>query len=66
MDQAQFEREKEYGAAVAIASRLLRRELITQDEYRNLKTALVQKYRPEVSSKHNSASNPIPKQKMGG
>lgn len=65
MDKAQFEREKECGAAFAIASRLLRRELITQDEHRKLAAVLIQKYRPSVSSKPYPAGNPNPKEKTG-
>jgi len=66
MDKAQFEREKECGAAFAIASRLLRRELITPDEHRKLTAVLIQKYRPSVSSWHDLASDPIPNKKAGG
>ncbi len=61
MDKAQFEREMERGAALAIASRLLRRELITTDEHRTLTAALTEKYRP-VSSQQHSAGDPTPKE----
>ena len=50
MDEAQFEREKQYGAAAAIAKQLLHRKLITQEEYQKLTAALTQKYRPAVNS----------------
>ena len=66
MDKAQFEREKECGAAFAIASRLLRRELITQDEHRKLTAVLIQKYRPSISSKSAPAGDPNPKGKPDG
>lgn len=46
MDKAQFEREKQYGAAVAIAKHLLRCELISAQEYRELTAVLAQKYQP--------------------
>lgn len=50
MDKAQFEREKNCGATVAIAKQLLHRKLITLEEYQKLITVLAQKYRPMVSS----------------
>ena len=65
MDCAQFEREKERGAAFAIASRLLRRGLITEDEHRKLTAVLGQKYRPMVSPMRSIVDNPIPKQTIG-
>ena len=43
MDKAQFEREKERGAMIAIARQMLRRKLITQEEYRKLTQALAPK-----------------------
>lgn len=49
MDKAQFEREKQYGAAFAIASRLLKSGLITNEEYRMLTEVILKKYRPMVS-----------------
>lgn len=52
MDKAQFEREKERGAVIAIAKQMLRRKLITQEEYQNLSQALAQEQRP--------ASDPSP------
>lgn len=52
MDKAQFEREKERGAVIAIARQMLRRKLITQEEYRKLTQALAQEQRP--------ASDPSP------
>lgn len=47
MDKVQLEREKHFGAAMAIASRLLQSELITENEHRRIKAALIQKYPPE-------------------
>ena len=46
MDKAQFEREKQCGAAFAIASRLLKSGLITQEEYHMLTEVILKNYRP--------------------
>lgn len=54
MDRTQFEREKERGAAFAIASRLLHRGLITEEENQKLTVALTSKYRQTVSPESNS------------
>ena len=54
MDRTQFEREKERGAALAIASRLLHRGLITEGEHQKLTAALTSKYRQTVSPESNS------------
>lgn len=62
MDRAQFEQEKERGAAFAIASRLPNHGLITEAEYQKLTMALDQKYRPAVSPVRSSTQDdPIPK-----
>lgn len=50
MKPEQFQREVSYGASLAIAKVLLRRELITSEEYYILQTELIRKYRPVVSS----------------
>lgn len=50
MDKAQFEREKERGAVIAIARQMLRRKLITQEEYWKLSQALAQEQRPASDS----------------
>lgn len=65
MDHTQFEREKERGAAFAIASRLLRSGLITEDEYRKLTVVLDQKYRPMVNPMRGIAGNPTPQKIVG-
>ena len=49
MDKAQFEREKERGAMIAIARQMLRRKLITQEEYRKLTQALAQGIYPKTN-----------------
>ena len=46
---------------MAIASRLLQSELITENEYRRIKAALIQKYHPKISSQRDAAGSPIPK-----
>ena len=50
MDKAQFEREKQYGAAVAIVKHLLCRRLITPEEYQKITIVLAEKYRSAVRS----------------
>ena len=49
MDKVQFKREKERGVAIAIARQMLRRELITPEEYRKLTQVLTREQCPEVS-----------------
>ena len=58
MSPAQFRCEKEYGATLAVAERLLSRGLITPAEYRKVRTALIRKYRPVIGSlKDSDAGN---------
>ena len=61
MDKVQLEREKHFGAAMAIADRLLQSELITENEHKRIKTALIQKYHPKVSPQRDATGSPIPK-----
>lgn len=49
MDKAQFEREKECGAVIAMARQILRRKLITPEEYQKLSQVLAQEQRPSAS-----------------
>ena len=49
MDKAQFEREKECGAVIAIARQMLRRKLITLEEYQALSQVLTQEQRPSAN-----------------
>jgi hypothetical protein len=49
MDKAQFEQEKQYGAALAIASRLLKNGLITLEEHQKLMQVLAQELHPKQS-----------------
>lgn len=61
MNKQQFQRELEYGAAVSIATSMLRRQLITQNEFCKLKSVLIKKYRPVISSlQENAPSNSRP------
>ncbi len=60
MDRTQFEREKERGAAFAIASRLLHRGLITEEEHQKLTVALASKYCQTVSP----GGSPLPQKKI--
>jgi hypothetical protein len=50
MNKQQFRRELEYGAAVSIATSMLRRHLITPNEFHKLRAALIKKYRPVIGS----------------
>lgn len=50
MGQAQFEQTKQYGAMLAIASRLHKRGLTTNAEHSKLTAELQKKCRPTVSS----------------
>lgn len=45
MTKEQFEREKNYQAAMSIARNLRRQDLITESEYRKIRTAFLKKYR---------------------
>lgn len=53
MGRTQFERNKEYGAATAIANHLYRRELISSHEYQTLTEVFMRKYCPTVSSEQS-------------
>lgn len=46
MNEKQFDREKNYCAAVAIAKALLSKRLIDEKEYVEVETMLLKKYRP--------------------
>ena len=47
MDKVQLEREKHFGAAMAIASRLLQSELITENEHRTDQSSAYPKVPPK-------------------
>jgi len=48
MTRAQFDRERDYGAALSIAKTLLRAGLVSDREYRKIDTILSRKYRPII------------------
>ncbi len=50
MTPERFEREKSYGAVLAIAGQLQKYGLITAIEYHRLVQALIQKYHPLINS----------------
>ncbi|MFT9117088.1 MAG: SHOCT domain-containing protein [Sporolactobacillus sp.] len=56
MNKQQFQRELDYGAAVSIATSMLRRRLITPTEFHKLKAALIKKYRPVIGPLQGTAS----------
>lgn len=60
----QFDTAVEYGAMLAIANRLLKRELVTDEEHRKLTAALDRKYRP-IGSQQIFCGNSTPKNYMG-
>ncbi len=61
MRPEQFQREKDYGAGVAIAGGLLKRGYITPGEYRRAKAALLAEYRPVIGLLDVGASGISPK-----
>jgi hypothetical protein len=56
MKVEQFQREKDYGAALSIAGQLLKQDLLTPAEFRMVKAVLIKKYRPVIGSLQDSAS----------
>ena len=46
MTGEQFERERRYRVAVSVARSMLRRDLITEDEYQMINARMAEKYRP--------------------
>jgi hypothetical protein len=63
MNEKQFHSELEYSAAVSIATSMLRRHLITPSEFEKIKSALIDKHRPVVSSLHEAASCSPPRKR---
>ena len=47
----QFDREKNYGAAVAVARAMLNKGIITQEEYSRIEAVFAQKYQPVIGCK---------------
>ena len=60
MSPEQFRCELDYGAALAVAEKLLNRGLITPAEYRKVRTALIRKYRPVIGSLKDSDTGNSP------
>lgn len=50
MNEQEFDREKQYQAAVQIADALLKNGAVTKEEYCQIKTILLEKYRPTLST----------------
>lgn len=50
MTKEQFEREKNYGASMAVARAMLSKGLISEKEYRKIDTIFKQKYRPVIGT----------------
>ena len=50
MTKEQFEREKNYGAGVAIARSMFSKGLITEKDYRKIDTIFRKKYRPLIGA----------------
>ena len=50
MSEKQFEAELNYQAAIEIADSFLKRGLLTEEEYHQIDTILLQKYRPFLGS----------------
>jgi len=63
MNKQQFQRELGYGAAVSIATSMLRRHLITPNEFHRLKAVLIKKHRPVISSLQETAHGNPPRNK---
>ena len=61
MNVEQFQREKDYGAVLAIAGSLLKRNLITSGEYRKVKAALIKKHRPVIGSLQDNCIGNTPR-----
>ena len=50
MSEQEFDREKRYQAAMQIADALLKRGSVSEEEYHQIKTKLLEKYRPTLST----------------
>lgn len=48
MTKEQFEREKHYGAAMAVARTMLSKGLITKEDYKKIDTMFSKKYNPII------------------
>lgn len=50
MSEHEFDREKRYQAAMQIANALLKKGAVSEKEYHQIKTILLEKYRPTLST----------------
>lgn len=50
MTKEQFDREKHYGAAMALAQGMLSEGIITEDDYLKIDTMFTEKYRPLIGT----------------
>jgi hypothetical protein len=50
MNEEQFERERKYQASAAVAKAMLENGILTAEEYRQIDTILLEKYRPILGS----------------
>lgn len=50
MTKEQFNREKHYGAAMALAQEMLSKGIITEDDYKVIDTMFTEKYRPLIGA----------------
>ena len=64
MNPEQFQRERDFGAVLAIAQALLARKHITADEYRRVRAALIKKYRPVIASLQDTVSGNPPQKRV--
>ena len=48
MTQEQFDRQKNYGAAMAVARAMLTKGIITEEEYNKIDTMFTNKYQPLI------------------
>ncbi len=50
MDEKQFRAEKMYGASLFVAKSMLKKGVISKEEYEKIDTLLLEKYRPMVGA----------------
>lgn len=50
MTREQFDREKNYGTAMAVARAMLSKGVITEDDYHKIDAVFTEKYRPLIGS----------------
>lgn len=48
MSELEFQREKLYRVALSIAKSMLKNALISEEEYRQINTILLEKYKPKA------------------